>query len=28
VLAPEAALERYSPDDAVQAALSSISVPR
>jgi len=28
VLAPEAALERYSPDDAVAAALSSTSVPR
>ena len=28
VLAPEAALERYSPDDAVAAALSSVSVPR
>jgi MoxR-like ATPase len=28
VLAPEAALERFSPDDAVAAALSSTSVPR
>jgi MoxR-like ATPase len=28
VLAPEAALERYSPDDAVAAALSSTPVPR
>jgi MoxR-like ATPase len=28
VLAPEAALERYSPDDAVAAALSSVPVPR
>ena len=28
VLAPEAALERYTPDDAVAAALSSVPVPR
>ena len=28
VLAPEAALERFSPDDAIAAALSSTTVPR
>ena len=28
VLAPEAALERYSPDDAIAAALTSTPVPR
>ncbi len=28
VLAPEAALERYRPDDAVAAALSQVAVPR
>jgi MoxR-like ATPase len=28
VLRPEAELERFSPDDAVQAALQSVPVPR
>jgi MoxR-like ATPase len=28
VLSPEAELERYRPDDAVTAALSSVPVPR
>jgi MoxR-like ATPase len=28
VLAPEAALERYRPDDAIAAAVSSVPVPR
>jgi MoxR-like ATPase len=28
ILSPEAELERYRPDDAVRAALSSVAVPR
>ena len=28
ILRPEAQLERYSPDDAIRAAMASVTVPR